>query len=114
MTSLPHYDIVFHFVGLDFTMYLVAIGWMYVVLMMAAAEAMAPNGTILGAVFTLLLYGLMPLALVLYLMATPARRRARRVAEKAGVSPDTPESFTQPDGRGETAGSPVAPVRKEP
>ena len=34
-------------------MYLVAIGWMFVVVMMAAAEAMSPIGTVLGAFFTL-------------------------------------------------------------
>lgn len=87
-------------------MYLIAIAWLYVVLMMAAAEAMAPSGTLLGAFFTLLLYGLLPLALVLYLMGTPQRRRARRAAEAA--------SAVAPDDGGEAAGSAVAPVRKEP
>jgi hypothetical protein len=62
-------------------MYLVAIGWLYVVLMMALAEALGPQGSVLGAVITLLMYGLMPLAIVLYIMGTPARRRARRAAE---------------------------------
>lgn len=50
---------------------------MYVVLMMAVAEAGAPGGTLLGALLTALLYGVAPLTLVLYLLATPARRRAR-------------------------------------
>ena len=36
-------------------MYLIALGWMYVVLMMAIAEAQSPQGTLLGAAFTLLL-----------------------------------------------------------
>lgn len=39
-------------------MYLVAIAWFYVALMMALAEATHPQGTVLGAVFTLLLYGI--------------------------------------------------------
>ncbi len=85
---------------------LVAVGWMYVVTMMAVAEAMAPNGTLLGAVFTFVLYGAAPLALVLYLLGTPARRRRRRAAEAA--------SAAQPDGGGHAAGDAVAPEREEP
>jgi hypothetical protein len=87
-------------------MYLVAIAWIYVVLMMALAEAMSPQGTVLGAVITFVLYGLMPLAIVLYILGTPARKRARALAQ-AQVS-------AQPDGSGEAAGLPVAPERKEP
>lgn len=64
-------------------MYLVVIGWLYVALMMAAAEALHPDGTVLGASFTFLLYGLGPAALVAYLLGTPARRRARKAAELA-------------------------------
>lgn len=56
---------------------------MYVVLMMAAAEAMSPQGTLLGAGFTFVMYGVLPLSIVLYVMGTPARRRARRRAEEA-------------------------------
>jgi mannose/fructose/N-acetylgalactosamine-specific phosphotransferase system component IID len=62
-------------------MYLVAIAWMYVVVMMALAEALSPQGSLLGAFMTFVLYGCAPLALVLYLLGTPARRRARRAAE---------------------------------
>ena len=87
-------------------LYLIAIAWIYVVLMMTVAEALAPNGTVLGALFTLLLYGVLPLAVVLYIGATPARRRARRQADQAG-------SAAQPDGGGEPAGDPVAAERKE-
>lgn len=68
-------------------MYLVAIGWMYVVVMMAVAEAVSPQGSVLGAVFTFLLYGCLPLAIVLYLLGTPARRRARRAAEQVESKP---------------------------
>ena len=35
-------------------MYLIAIAWMYVALMMSLAEGFSPNGTWLGAFFTLL------------------------------------------------------------
>jgi len=79
---------------------------MFVVILMAAAEAMSPVGTLLGAFFTLLLYGIVPLSIVLYLMATPARRRARRAAELMAAS-------AQPDGRGHASGDAVAPERKE-
>jgi membrane protein implicated in regulation of membrane protease activity len=59
-------------------MYLVAIAWMYVAVMMAIAEATHSQGSLLGAVITLLLYGVLPLALVLYIMGAPARRRRRK------------------------------------
>lgn len=62
-------------------MFIVAIAWMYVVLMMALAEAFSSSGSVLGAIFTFLLYGVLPLSIVLYVMGTPARRRARRAAE---------------------------------
>ena len=45
-------------------MYLIAIGWIYVVLMVALVEALSSNGTVLGAVFTFLLWGVLPLAIV--------------------------------------------------
>jgi len=64
-------------------MYLVAIAWAYVALMMAAAEALSPQGTILGAFITLMLYGILPLGLLLYILGTPGRRRRRRAAELA-------------------------------
>lgn len=70
-------------------MYLVPIAWLYVTVMMAVAEAASSTGTLLGAAITLLFYGLLPVALVMYLMATPARRRARRAREVASVDPDT-------------------------
>ncbi|WP_298231335.1 hypothetical protein [uncultured Azohydromonas sp.] len=87
-------------------MYLVALAWLYVVLMMAVAEATAPNGTLLGALFTLLLYGVLPLSIVLYLLGTPARRRARKRAEDA--------ASTQPDGGSLPPRDPVPPEREEP
>ena len=48
---------------------------------MAVAEATNTTGTVLGAIFTFLLYGVAPLALVVYLMSTPARRRAVKQRE---------------------------------
>jgi hypothetical protein len=59
-------------------MYLVLLAWGYVVVMMAVAEALSPSGTLLGAIGTLLLYGVLPMALAVYLLGTPLRRRARQ------------------------------------
>jgi membrane protein implicated in regulation of membrane protease activity len=64
-------------------MHIVALGWMFVVVLMVAAEATSTQGSLLGALITLLLYGLLPLGIVLYLLGTPARRRARRRQEAA-------------------------------
>jgi hypothetical protein len=89
-------------------MWIVAVAWTYVVLMMALAEATAPQGSVLGAVSILLFYGVLPLGVLLYIMATPARKRARRRAEEAAAS------AAQPDGRSQAAGDSVAPVREEP
>ena len=98
-------------------MYLVVIAWMYVVLMMAVAEAASPNGTVLGAIVTFVLYGLVPLSIVVYLMGTPQRRRAIKAAE-AQQAQEAQQTSGQPDAGGQAssaaeAGS-VAPVRKEP
>jgi len=62
-------------------MYLVAIAWLYVALMMMVAEATHPSGTLLGAFFTFLIYGVLPIALVLYILNTPHRKKARRAKE---------------------------------
>lgn len=71
-------------------MYLVAIAWMYVVLMVAIAEVAHPGGSLLGALMTFVFWGVLPLAVVLYILGSPARRRARRQAEAAsgGIDPD--------------------------
>lgn len=104
-------------------MHLVAIAWMYVVLMMAVAEAVSPQGSLLGAFFTFLLYGLLPLSIVLYIMGTPGRRRALRAAEAvadaeraaAAVAAATPAAAPSlaPDGSGHAPGHAVAAERKE-
>jgi hypothetical protein len=108
-------------------MYLVVIAWLYVVLMMAVAEATNSTGTVLGAVVTFLLYGLLPVALVVYLMTAPARRRivnareaqAREAAIRAAATATATATATasvamaesaDPDAGSETAADPVAPV----
>ncbi|MED5620091.1 hypothetical protein VPH43_12480 [Ideonella sp. BN130291] len=86
-------------------MLLVGIGWMYVVVMMAVAEAISPSGTLLGALVTFVLYGALPLSIVMYLLATPARRRRRRAAEAAEAA----SAAAQPDGGRHAPGDAVAP-----
>ena len=87
-------------------MYLVIIAWMYVVLMMAVAEALSSQGTVLGAVFTLLLYGLLPLSIVVYILGTPGRKRARAAREATA-------SVHDGDGGGHATDGTVTPERKE-
>jgi hypothetical protein len=65
-------------------MYIVAIAWIYVTLLMAATEP-----SFVGGVSTFLLYGLAPLALFLYVFG---RRRAPRSGAMR-------QSADQPDGR---------------
>ena len=76
-------------------MYLVAIAWLYVTLMMALAEATSSQGTVLGAIVTFVLYGALPLALVLYLLGTPMRRR-KRLAEEQAQPADTQDAGKPP------------------
>jgi Na+/H+-dicarboxylate symporter len=96
-------------------MYIVPLAWLYVALMMAVAEATHSNGTLLGALITFVLYGLVPVALVVYLMGAPSRRRAIRAREAAELAHSTASSAsTQPDAGDHAATDAVTPVRKEP
>ncbi|GAC1406443.1 MAG: hypothetical protein NVSMB6_02650 [Burkholderiaceae bacterium] len=67
-------------------MYIVAIAWIYVVLLMSLTEE-----TVVSGVMTFTLYGILPLTIILYLMDSRRRKRLRaatRPAEftTAGVS----------------------------
>ena len=105
-------------------MYLVPIAWIYVALMMSVAEATNSNGTVIGAVVTFLLYGVMPVLLLIYIMGTPGRKRAiraREMQERAQAlqvqtteSVEAAGSASAPDAGGHAATDPVTPVRKEP
>jgi hypothetical protein len=97
-------------------MYLVVIGWLYVTMMMAVAEANNSNGTLLGALVTFVLYGALPVALVVYLMMTPARKRAIKAREAAEweAQKAAAAASAQPDAGGEAPATAVAAVRKEP
>lgn len=93
-------------------MQIVAIGWAYVVLMMVLAEALGPGGSVLGALVTLLLYGVLPMAIVLYIGNTRARARARHAAEAEAAQAASGD--VDPGRGGHAAGDAVAPVREEP
>jgi len=92
-------------------MYLVLIAWIYVAFMMAIAEATSPVGSLLGAAFTFLLYGVLPMSVVGYIMGTPARRRAIKAREAAEREV---AASVAPNAHGEAPGHPIAPERKEP
>jgi hypothetical protein len=94
-------------------MYLVPIAWMYVVVMVAVVEAAAPNGTWLGALVTLVLYGVLPVTVIMYVLGTPARRRARLAAEAEEAAAGSGSADTPPGGRDVPSGDAVATERKE-
>lgn len=70
-------------------MYIIAIAWLYVALMMAITES-----NWVASVLTFLFYGLAPLALFLWLMGTSARKRRKflleRMAQQARGASDPP------------------------
>ncbi|MGV3653487.1 MAG: hypothetical protein ACO1N5_04655 [Noviherbaspirillum sp.] len=64
-------------------MYIVAIGWLYVALMMAITEE-----SVVAGAMTFLLYGAVPVGLILYI-GDSRRRRERRAAREMG-KPEKP------------------------
>ena len=104
-------------------LHLIVIAWLYVVVMMAVAEATNTTGTVLGAVITFMLYGVGPVALVTYLLTTPARRRAQKEREAAALTRTKPvppevsgalDASDAPDAGGKAPADAITPVRKEP
>jgi len=111
-------------------MYLIPMAWIYVALMMAIAEATNTNGTVLGGIMTFVLYGLLPVGLVVYLMGSSSRRKAIKAKEaeelaayratqasaaQASAAPTTEaQASADPDASSHAPADAVAPVRKEP
>ncbi|WP_300337603.1 hypothetical protein [Accumulibacter sp.] len=62
-------------------MYIVAIGWLYVTVLMALTES-----SVVAGLLTLLFYGLLPTALLLWLFGGPVRRRRARMADPSSPS----------------------------
>ena len=58
-------------------MFIVAIGWLYVVLMMSITET-----TPVAGVMTFIFYGLVPVALLLYISGGRQRKRRRAVEQQ--------------------------------
>ena len=87
-------------------MYLVLIAWLYVTLMMAVAEATSPMGTVLGAVMTFVLYGLLPMGIVGYILGTPARKRAIKAREMAEQA-----AYEEAQARAAAAAASTAPAK---
>jgi len=69
--------------------YIIAIAWGYVVLMMAITET-----SLIAGLLTFLTYGAAPLALFLWLFGTPQRRRSRMAAKQRPGEPDGSDSQT--------------------
>lgn len=67
-------------------MYIVAIAWLYVTILMAATEP-----SLVAGLMTLVFYGVAPLALFLWLFGTPRRRHRQRMDDlaKAELPVDT-------------------------
>ncbi len=92
-------------------MYLVAIAWLYVALMMAVAEAISPQGTVFGGLITLVLYGVAPTALVMYLLGTPGRKARLKQQQLQ----EQQQALAQRDEGSHAPGSePVAPEAEKP
>jgi hypothetical protein len=72
-------------------MYIVVIGWMYVVLMMSIVE-----DSVVAGIMTFLMYGVVPLAIILYLTGGRQRRRNRALAKKQADDSNI-NSTVQPD-----------------
>jgi hypothetical protein len=76
-------------------LYLIAIAWTYITLLMALTEQ-----SFVAGVATFVFYGLLPLALVLWLLASPTRKRRRRALEAAkneASAPPKQRSALDPD-----------------
>jgi hypothetical protein len=65
-------------------MYIIAIAWIYVVLLMSLTES-----NWIAGLMTFIIYGVLPLSVLLYLMGTPERRRRRA---RADAPPEDPHS----------------------
>ncbi|MEO6351960.1 MAG: hypothetical protein ABI575_03020 [Oxalobacteraceae bacterium] len=66
-------------------MYIVAIAWIYVVLMISITEP-----SLIAGIMTLLMYGVLPLTIILYVMRAPHRSRQRKLREKKIIKCGTP------------------------
>jgi hypothetical protein len=68
-------------------MHIIVIAWLYVTVLMALAES-----SVVAGILTLLFYGLVPTALLLWLFGGPVRRRAARLSQ--GTAATTSDADT--------------------
>jgi hypothetical protein len=54
--------------------------------MMGVAEATNTNGSVLGGIVTFILYGILPTSIIVYIMRTPQRKKARLALEQAELA----------------------------
>ena len=62
-------------------MYIIGIAWIYVVLMMSITEH-----SVVAGIMTFLMYCVLPLSIILYLLATPERKRRRQKQAEASAA----------------------------
>lgn len=79
-------------------MWIVAIGWIYVVILMAATET-----SVVAGIMTFLIYCMIPLSLLFYLTGSK-RRRARRAAEAQAATPESTRRQEADGSQGERGG----------
>jgi uncharacterized membrane protein len=91
-------------------MYIVAIAWIYVALMMSVAEATNTNGTVLGGIVTFILYGILPTSIIIYIMDSPRRKRVRLAREHEAT--DLAKSQNGNETQANTPKPPAAPDPK--
>ena len=83
-------------------MYIIAIGWLYVTLLVAANEP-----TVVAGIISFLFYGLLPSGLLLWISGSKVRRQRRRFLEARQ------QASGQPDEAGHAPGDPVTAVGEE-
>jgi amino acid transporter len=71
-------------------MYIIAIAWIYVVLMMAITET-----SLTASIMTFLFYCVLPLALFFYLIRAPKRKRQLQIEENLESSALSPNRQSQ-------------------
>ena len=78
-------------------MYIIAIGWIWVVFMMSITET-----SIVAGLMTFVFYGVLPCGLLLYLLDTPARRRRNarlRDRQEDLAAPPSPDASADRESR---------------
>ena len=81
-------------------MYIVVIAWLYVVILMALLEK-----SFIGGFMTLTFYGLLPIAILLYLTGTPRRWKRQKQLQRSQESETASALTDQPVGKADGSDS---------